>query len=182
MACGPHSSGFSSTSVLVLAATAGSRRRAAAQAPRGEGGGVAPPLAPHRPPCSRRHGPVPKLPRATCAGERGGISSRPLLAARSPLPPPRAQAVVHAIARRPPLPDAARASSSRCAAAPPLLRAAAPPPCLASELLLLPRAGVPLPRAGRAPPRPSRRPSSSSPATPPLSRRALLPNSAALRP
>ena len=99
---------------------------------------------------------------------RGRRSRRQAARARPPLPPPG-------------VPDAARASSSRCTAAPPLLRAAAPPPCLASELLLLPRAGVPLPRIGRAPPRPSRRPSSSSPATP-LSRRALLPNSLALRP
>ena len=167
---------------------------------------MAPPLAPHRPTLLPPPWPRAGAAAAACAGEEGGISSRPLLAARLPLPPPRVQAVVHATARRPLAPSPARARPLARGRAPaagragcrtgllvqlrrgsaptPGLRAAAPPPYLASELLLLPRAGIPYlaARAGCAPPRPSRRPSSSSPATPPLSRRALLPSSPALRP
>jgi len=70
---------------------------------------VAPPLAPHRPTLLPPPWPRARAAAAACAGEEGGISSRPLLAARLPLPPPRVQAVVQATARRPLAPSPAHA-------------------------------------------------------------------------
>ena len=165
---------------------------------------MAPPLAPHRPTLLPPPWPRARAAAAACAGEEGGISSRPLLAARLPLPPPRVQAVVQATARRPLAPSPAHArplargrrSRRRARRMPhgpprpaaPRLRPYSGAPGRRTSALPRFRAAAPpphrhpLPRAGRAPRRPSHRPSSSSPATPPLSRRALLPNSPALRP